>query len=116
MLLKEYFQDTELWCPCCYKLPPKESVIKLYIVRLMYGKPIIVLSGYRCKEYNRSPHLGSNDDSYHPKGKAFDVIVPNSDRRLLMHYAFLAGFNGFGLNDNSLHIDLRDNITYWGYK
>jgi hypothetical protein len=37
-------------------------------------KPVIVLSGFRCLELNRS--LGSGDNSQHVKGEAVDIYVP----------------------------------------
>lgn len=42
-------------------------------LRNFYGKPIIISSGYRCKEVNKI--IGSSDSSQHIKGEAADLHI-----------------------------------------
>lgn len=43
-------------------------------IRVLLGKPVIVLSGYRCLALNTL--VGGAKDSQHMKGEAADFIVP----------------------------------------
>ena len=45
-------------------------------LRRLYGGPIVVTSGYRCKEVNRL--VGGVPDSQHTKGEAADVACEHS--------------------------------------
>ena len=44
-------------------------------LRLHYGKPIHISSGYRCKELNK--RVGGVKNSQHLKGEAADLLVPS---------------------------------------
>ena len=44
-------------------------------LRLHYGKPIHISSGYRCKELNNK--VGGVKNSQHMKGEAADLLVPS---------------------------------------
>lgn len=46
-------------------------------LRLMYGKPIIINSGYRCEKLNRA--VGGVSNSYHLAGKAADIKLASND-------------------------------------
>lgn len=51
-------------------------------VRVMYGKPIIVNSGYRCPELNRK--VGGSPTSQHMTGQAADIqTVGDKDNKKL---------------------------------
>lgn len=64
--------------------PPTDVVDKLSILcnevldpaREVFGKPIHVNSGYRCKELNRL--VGGKANSYHLNGQAADLHVDNA--------------------------------------
>lgn len=45
-------------------------------LRKLYGKPIVVTSGYRCEVVNRL--VGGVPDSQHTKGEAADCYVPDA--------------------------------------
>ena len=51
-------------------------------LRRLYGGPIVVTSGYRCKEVNRL--VGGVPDSQHMKGEAADCYVPDVAKLLAL--------------------------------
>lgn len=87
----------------------------LDIARDIYGYPMIVTSGFRTIEHNRSlieRGYAASPKSSHLLGLAVDIAVPNSQRRFLMLEALLdAGFHRIGVGDNFIHVDLDNNKT-----
>lgn len=73
-------------------MPPQEAVERinalvsslLQPLRLLYGKPVAVTSGYRCEELNRLVKGAAN--SQHMKGEAADIYVADQQlfRSLLL--------------------------------
>jgi len=66
-----------------------------------------VISGFRSSEENT--RVGGAQGSQHLHGKAFDIDVSNmsTDERVgLIRAARNAGFNGIGVYENSLHLDV----------
>ena len=51
-------------------------VFCLQPIRDILQKPMIITSGYRCKELNKL--VGGKINSQHQEGKAVDFIVPNA--------------------------------------
>lgn len=74
--LSPNFNLSEFQCPhCqCVKLNPM-VVIYLQAVRIYYGDPIYVTSGYRCKSHNEA--IGGEPDSRHLYGEAVDLSLDN---------------------------------------
>ncbi len=132
MKIPEYFTDKELKCRCgCGARPKEEAVIKLYALRILYGKPIFVNSGARCAAHNKLE--GGKYNSRHvTKWKrkvksgilvpvrmadAFDLATTAKTEGKLIRLAVECGFNGIGIKDNNfLHIDLRRDLKIWTYK
>lgn len=46
----------------------------LELIRTTIGRPIVVTSGYRCKELNRA--VGGVPNSHHTQGLAADIVCP----------------------------------------
>lgn len=117
MKIKEYFKDKEeLTCKCgCGQMPDTKSIEMLYALRIIYGFPIIITSGARCKRHNDSL-LASSSNSAHLQG-AFDIVVPKEHEWRVIQIAQFVGFNGIGFKDNSfIHIDRYHNKpAVWGY-
>ena len=82
----------EFQCPCCrtVRLSPK-LVMKLEALRISYGRPIIINSGYRCREHNRA--VGGAPASLHMAGCAADVRVAASNMALFRRLAVAVGFS-----------------------
>lgn len=77
---------------------PSEKVVEslkvlcaslLQPLRDQLNKALVVTSGYRCLELNRS--LGSSDDSQHVKGEAADIYVPGMTALELARYILKTG-------------------------
>ena len=46
-------------------------------LRDLWGKPLVVNSGYRSPELNANPAIGGSPTSQHPKGEAADIKCDN---------------------------------------
>lgn len=75
----------------------------LQALRDRMGVPLIINSGYRDPEHNKA--IGGKPNSYHLKGKAFDISFKGLDKDLLYKNAKLVGFTGFGHYPDFLHVD-----------
>ena len=77
--------------------PSKEVVVRLTVLaksllqplRNRVKKPVIITSGYRCLELNRS--LGSKDNSQHVLGEAVDIYVPGYTALELARFILTTG-------------------------
>lgn len=130
MRVKEYFQDKELACRCgCGLMPPERFLERLYALRLILGRPLVITSAARCSLYNAkvngaagSIHLPSSQRagiSASWEGGAVDIVVKNeAERKLIVKTAAKIGFRGFGFGLHFIHLDdaLRPKITKWKYK
>ena len=121
----EYFTDKELSCGCgCGKKSPKDSVQRLYALRLLLRTPMYINSSVRCIKHNEL--VGGVDGSMHllPEdrlgesetwyGGAFDInsrTWTNSEytKYDIVYKAMQVGFTGIGIYKTFIHID--DAIT-----
>jgi zinc D-Ala-D-Ala carboxypeptidase len=109
-----HFSDTELNCKCCNKHNMEASFLdKLEALRIAYAKPIVLNSAYRCEAHNKA--VGGAKGSFHIKGRAVDVKLPNVQHQAFIELAMKHGFKGFGMGHNFLHIDDRAKLTKWVY-
>jgi len=108
MLIHEYFKDSEVGCRCgCGLLPTLEAIERLYALRLMYRKPIIVNSGSRCNNHNMRVNGAVN--SPHLRGNAFDLRVNDPVTfKELEYLSTLAGFKRIARGANFLHVDIEE--------
>lgn len=87
-------------------------------IRLIWGKPIKVLSAYRTVEYNRS--VGGAPKSQHIEGRALD-LAPPAGVTITEFYSTIKsrirdlGIKGLGKYGTWVHIDTRptERIAYW---
>ncbi|SMC09479.1 DUF882 domain-containing protein [Nitratiruptor tergarcus] len=83
------------------------------------NKEILVISGYRSPATNtllRKHHRGVAKNSYHTKGMAVDIRIPDV-RLSMLRYAALSlkrGGIGYYPRSNFIHIDTA-NPRYWRY-
>lgn len=87
-----YFTMHEFRCNCrkCrnHAFPSKiNAKLLTYLdqMRTHFGKPMIVTSGLRCKEYNKSL-VGSSKNSRHLSGMAADVFIKDVDPKEIVSY------------------------------
>lgn len=82
-----------------------ELVYNLDFLRKLYGKPIIINSGYRTKKHNEK--IGGKEESAHLKGMAVDIKCKTSPERYeLLKLALQIGFIRIGIGNTFLHIDI----------
>ncbi|MEO5333845.1 MAG: D-Ala-D-Ala carboxypeptidase family metallohydrolase [Magnetococcus sp. YQC-5] len=75
---------------------------KLETLRLAFGKPMPVSSGYRCPMHNaQASHTGLSGP--HITGKAVDIQVSGADAYHLLALALSHGFTGIGLSQRGEH-------------
>lgn len=78
----------------------------LEAVRRLYGKPMLINSGYRCQLNNFM--VGGEPHSAHLEGNAVDVsIIGSLERFELVKAAILAGAQGVGVYPRWIHIDFK---------
>lgn len=128
--ISDNFDAKELRCPCCnYTIVDSRLLIALEAIRRFVGKPITVLSGYRCPMHNSQPRVGGVTYSRHLTGMAADItwegylgVEPRQ-----WSAGFKAAFKGvveenhvfgIGWGLNFIHIDVDESrklLTEWNY-
>ena len=85
--------------------------------RALYGKPIVVNSGFRTKDHNKK--VGGVSSSSHLKGLAIDVACVRSKDRFKMLTALMeVGFSRIGVASTFIHVDIDKNKSQnviWTY-
>lgn len=102
-----YFTQEEFKCKCG-KCPVKEVdpalLSRLNSLRAAYGKPLYVVSGIRCVEYNKK--VGGVIDSAHMSGQAADLFCNMSYDRYQLMFHTIGLFNRIGIGTSFIHVDV----------
>ena len=113
--LSKNFKSTEFDCKgkncCSITLVDDDLVGFLQMVRANFGKAVIIDSGYRCKEHNKS--VGGASKSKHLDGMAADIKIKGVEPIEVAKYCELIGVKGIGLYDWGVHIDTRSKKAFW---
>ena len=90
ILVSPHFKLREFQCRCCgaVKLSP-ELLAMLEAMRNAWGGPLVITSGYRCPQHNKS--VGGAVGSLHLRGMAADISAPAKDQPRLREIAEHAG-------------------------
>lgn len=88
-----------------------EAMDKLQHLRDILEAPVHVNSAYR--DYKHNTRIGGAKNSYHLKGMAFDISLKNHTQRDVIAAGKEAGFTGFGLYTNFVHLDIGP-ARVWG--
>ena len=76
---------------------------RLQVVRDIISCPMTITSGYRTESHNRQ--VGGHPLSYHVKGMAADIVVPEMSARelqsILTHWS-----GGMGCYETFTHLDI----------
>ena len=114
-MLSEHFRRDEFVCQCgCgFAEVDGELVAVLEDVRSYFGKPVIINSGCRCPEHNRSE--GGAEHSRHLTGKAADIRVRGFSADAVATYleTKYPGKYGIGRYFGRTHIDVRPGMARW---
>jgi len=115
------FSKKEFDCTHCgeNQMTP-EFMSKLQALRMKYGKPMRITSGYRCPEHPIEAKKAK--PGAHSSGCACDVGVEGQDAYQLLKLAFELGFTGIGVqqkgNGRFIHLDILDQPprpNVWSY-
>lgn len=79
-------------------------------IRSHFNKPVNVNSAYRTTAYNT--RVGGAKNSYHMKGRAFDISIKGVTPAEIARYAASIGVPGVIQYNTFVHVDSRDN-KYW---
>jgi uncharacterized protein YcbK (DUF882 family) len=114
----KYFQLKEFACPCCGENNIDRKFVELLDkIREQYGKPMVVLSGYRCKKHNEE--VGGVPESAHVDGVAADIGCSFAgDRMKLVTLAIANGIKRIGCARTFLHLDTSATLpsdVFWLY-
>ena len=107
MNLTKHFTKAELACPCCgLCLMRDDFLLALERLRTAWGRPILINSGYRCKDHNQK--IGGAAKSQHMLGKAADLntLDLNEKDRLSFHALCRKEFTGIGISPVFIHVDI----------
>lgn len=112
----KYFKESEFTMggvPCFDKMN-KTLLLMLDTLRERVGRPCIINSSYRTKEYCLKKGIKYIPTSQHLKAKAVDVSLKGfngNDRYKIVKEAIDIGFTGIGLYSNEsgnfIHLDVR---------
>ena len=115
------FTKAEFDCSHCGKneMTP-EFLSKLQALRMAYGAPMRITSGFRCAQH--PIEAKKIKPGAHASGCACDVAVDGQQAHKLLKLAFELGFTGIGVNQKTsgrfIHLDTlteapRPNV--WSY-
>ncbi len=98
---------------CCTRTQIDEKLVEyLQKIREHFGKPVYILSGYRCPVHNARV-ANASSTSKHLEGKAADIAVEGVDPLEVAQYAESIGVLGIGHYDDFVHIDTRTQKSFW---
>ncbi|GEM_PF-833006 len=101
-----YFSLNEFECPCCKRVMIDERLLeKLEALRILWGKPLIITSGYRCESYNKE--IGGVPNSLHMRGQAADLAIPEREQGRFLTLSKLVGLRVIPYpSRNFIHVEL----------
>lgn len=123
----KYFKLEEFACHCGCKTNKMDLAFieKCESLRVVYGRPLVISSGYRCPKHNAAVS-STGLTGPHTTGHAADFLADRGDAYDLMQVAVLSGkFSGFGFQQKGagrfIHLDDLPNAagqprpTIWTY-
>lgn len=117
--LSEHFEEKEFQCHCCGRVHVAPALVDLLEkVRILYHRPIVISSGFRCPEHNKA--VGGLPNSAHLTGEAADIVCAfSADRYHLIRILLLLQVTRIGIGSGFLHIDVSKTLpqgVIWLYK
>lgn len=102
--LSAHFSRSEFACRHCgaQKTISPDLIRTLERIRAINGRPLVIVSGYRCAVHNRA--VGGASQSQHLLGTAADI----GQGRATLHQARALGARGVGVRGRwAVHVDVR---------
>lgn len=111
MRVSTHFLEREFACSHCGRCRIDPHLVEhLEQLRALVGRPLHVVSGYRCPEHNRA--VGGAKHSQHLTGRAVDLVYAYAT----VEQAKRAGFTGIGRRGTwATHVDVRAIPATWSY-
>ena len=116
--LAPHFRACEFQCKCGkgHDFQISEELVKKLeeLYAALKCSKIVVSSGYRCPDHDRSPAVGGSGTGQHTLGKAADICCYGQDGKPIITYLVCCsaqdvGFHGIArINDSYTHVDVRD--------
>ena len=107
--LSGHFSLVEFQCPDCHVGKPSPHLLSILEgARVLYGRPLIITSGYRCKKHNAE--VGGVEPSEHGNYQtqttdAADIAAISADDRYELVKIFLGfGVPRLGIGNYHLHV------------
>lgn len=106
------FTEKELACRHTGKCELQPRLLDLLqALRIEYGKPLVVTSGYRDKTHPVEAKKAA--PGFHNKGMAVDLACEGSQAFQIVKLALKVGFTGIGISQKAglprfVHLDVRD--------
>jgi uncharacterized protein YcbK (DUF882 family) len=116
--LSKNFSRKEFECKCgCGFFTVDPALVKfLQRIRDDIKRPIIILSGCRCYDYNLK--AGGVPNSFHIQGLAADIYSPNVSLKILYLCCEEHCPHGLGIypEKNMIHVDFAPRVQRWIYR
>lgn len=88
----------------------EDFVQKLQQIRNHFGRAVNINSAYRTRSHNKKE--GGSSNSYHIKGRAFDIAINGVHPNDMARFAQSIGINGIIRYSWGIHVDSRPK-KYW---
>lgn len=117
-----HFSREEMRCRCgCGRADVDPAFMdRLELLRVEYGKPMIVTSGFRCEDHNAA--VAGKARSGHLTGMAVDIhLASQRDADRIIELAYKHGFGGKGARLHghvggwTVHLDTLPRKAIWTY-
>jgi uncharacterized protein YcbK (DUF882 family) len=111
-VIVNYFKREEFKCPCCGEIKVSDELLhRLNMARDIYGKAMVVSSGYRCPKHNAE--VGGVPSSAHMTGDAADIRCYGVfDRYNMINAFYNASFLRIGIAESFIHVDVSLNPVH----
>jgi hypothetical protein len=113
--LSKHFHENEFRCRGTGTLPPNgmdpKLIQALEAIRMHYGRPVTITSGYRSPSHNAA--VGGAPNSQHVLGTAADFVVQGVSPAEVFRLLDPTHPGGLGRYSNFTHIDVRATRARW---
>ena len=115
----KHFTRGEFACKCgCGRADMQPLFLgRLQALRMIWGKPMSITSGYRCPDH--PVEKAKANPGTHAQGIAADIGISGADAVTLLRLALDANFTGIGVQQKGsgrfLHLDIREHPAIWSY-
>ena len=106
--ISPHFMLSEFQCRCCCRVMISAELLNmLEMLRALWGKPLFITSGYRCRAHNEA--VGGARGSAHMRGMAADIAAAEA-QEILAGCARTVGFRNIikGGVKKYVHLGLQE--------